>query len=261
MKKFYVVGNKTSKSLSPTIFNYWFKKYNIDAKYDFLELSIKTFDKNINAIKKEKDVFGINITIPFKQKIIKHSKTLDRHAKKIKAVNCLTFKPKNKGNNTDWMGYFNSLPKHKNLKEENIILIGYGGAALAIHYLFKQKGCKKIKIFNRTKRKIRYEKKIKYTINLNQIKKHLASATLIINTIPLNPLNKEEIELIEKKATISDIVYTPKQTEFLKKFPKNEKIYGISMLIEQAVISFELWFGFKPKVDLKLVKLLDKKIK
>jgi len=261
MKKFYVVGNKTSKSLSPTIFNHWFKKYNVDAKYDFLELSVKTFDKKINEIKKEKDVFGINITIPFKQKIIKHSKILDKHAKKIKAVNCLTLKPKNKGNNTDWMGYFNSLPKNKNLKEENIILIGYGGASLAIHYLLKQKGCKKIKIFNRTKRKIRYEKKIKYTININQIKKHLPSATFIINTIPLNPLNKEEIELIKEKATISDIVYTPKQTNFLKKFPKNKKIYGISMLIEQAVISFELWFGFKPKVDLKLIKLLDKKIK
>ena len=66
MKKFYVVGNKTSKSLSPTIFNYWFKKYNIDAKYNFLELSVKTFDKKINEVKKEKDVFGINITIPFK---------------------------------------------------------------------------------------------------------------------------------------------------------------------------------------------------
>jgi len=261
MKKFYVVGDKTSKSLSPTIFNHWFKKYSIDAKYDFLELSIKTFDKKIKAIKKEKDVFGINITIPFKQKIIKHSKILDRHAKKIKAVNCLTLKPKNKGSNTDWMGYFNSLPKDKNLKEENIILIGYGGAALAIHYLFKQKGCKKIKIFNRTKRKIRYEKNIKYTINLKQIKKYLPSATLIINTIPLNPLKKEEIELIEKKTTISDIVYTPKRTNFLKKFPKNEKIYGISMLIEQAVISFELWFGFKPKVDSNLIKLLDKKTK
>ena len=261
MKKFYVVGNKASKSLSPTIFNHWFKKYNINAKYDFLELSPDTFDEKIKAVKKEKDVFGINITIPFKQKIIKHTKILDRDAKKIKAVNCLTLKPINKGSNTDWIGYLNTLPKDKNLKKENIIIIGYGGAALAIHYLFKKKGCKKINIFNRTKRKIRYETKTKYTINLNKIKKYLPSATLIVNTTPLNPLNKEEIELIEKKTTISDIVYSPKQTNFLKKFPKNEKIFGISMLIEQAVISFELWFGFKPKVDLKLMKLLDKKTK
>ena len=72
---------------------------------------------------------------------------------------------------------------------------------------------------------------------------------------------EEEIELIKKTTTISDIVYTPKQTNFLKKFPKNEKIYGISMLIEQAVIGFELWFGFKPKIDDKLIKILDKKTK
>ena len=46
MKKFYVVGNKTSKSLSPTIFNYWFKKYSIDAKYEFLELSLKIITRD-----------------------------------------------------------------------------------------------------------------------------------------------------------------------------------------------------------------------
>ena len=261
MKKFYVIGNKTSKSLSPTIFNYWFKTYNIDAKYDFLELSAKTFDKKIKELKREKDVYGINITIPFKQKILKHSELLDRHSKKIKAVNCLTLKPKIKGSNTDWLGYFNSLPKNKDLKKDNIVIIGYGGAALAIHYLFKQKGCKKINIFNKTRRKIRYEKSTKYTTGLNHIKKYLPHATLIINTTPVNPLNKNEIGLIQKNATISDIVYSPKHTNFLKKFPKNEKIYGISMLIEQAVISFELWFGFKPKADLKLIKLLDRKTK
>ena len=261
MKKFYVVGNKTSKSLSPTIFNHWFKKYNIDAKYGFLELSPKNFDKKIKAIKKQKDVYGFNITIPFKQKIIKHSDLLDSHSKKIKAVNCLALKPKNKGSNTDWKGFFNSLPKNKNLKEHNIILIGYGGAALAIHYLLKKKGCKKVNIFNKTKRKIRYEKDTKYTIALNQIKKYLPSSTLIINTTPVNPLNKNEINLVQRKAIISDIVYSPKQTNFLKKFPNNKKIYGISMLIEQAIISFELWFGFKPKVDEKLTKILDKKTK
>ena len=47
MKKLYVVGNKVSKSLSPTIFNYWFKKYNIKASYGYLELTEKNFHKKI----------------------------------------------------------------------------------------------------------------------------------------------------------------------------------------------------------------------
>ena len=42
MKKFFVIGNNTTQSLSPTIFNYWFKKYNIDAKYGHIDLKTKT---------------------------------------------------------------------------------------------------------------------------------------------------------------------------------------------------------------------------
>ena len=96
MKKFYVVGNKSSKSLSPTIFNYWFKKYNINAKYGFIELNIKNFDKKIKEILDNKDIGGLNITIPFKQTIIKHIDNLDQHAKKINAVNCVTVNEKKK---------------------------------------------------------------------------------------------------------------------------------------------------------------------
>ncbi len=261
MKKFYVVGNNTSKSLSPTIFNHWFKKYNINAKYNFLELSDNYFDRKMNELKKEKDVCGINITIPFKRKIIKHCKSLDTHSRKINAVNCLELRSKNRGYNTDWLGYFNTIPKNKNLKEKNIILIGYGGASLAIHYLLKQKGFKKIYIFNRTKRKIRFEKKTKYTLGTNKLYEYLPSASLIINTTPTNPLSKINAELVNKSSILSDIVYKPKQTKFLQKFPKNRKIYGISMLLEQAVISFEIWFGFKPKIDKVLIKTLDRKIK
>ena len=50
MKKLYVVGNKASKSLSPTIFNYWFKKYNIKARYGYLELTEKNFHNKIKYV-------------------------------------------------------------------------------------------------------------------------------------------------------------------------------------------------------------------
>ena len=87
MKKLYVVGNKASKSLSPTIFNYWFKKYNIKASYGYLELTEKNFHKKIKEVLEKKDTLGLNVTIPFKNKIIKHLSKIDAHAKKIGAVN------------------------------------------------------------------------------------------------------------------------------------------------------------------------------
>ena len=109
MKKLYVVGNKVSKSLSPTIFNYWFKKYNINASYRYLELTEKNFHRKIEEVLKKKDTLGLNVTIPFKNKIIKHLGKIDAHAKKIGAVNCVTNKKTINGTNTDWTGYYLSL--------------------------------------------------------------------------------------------------------------------------------------------------------
>ena len=87
MKKFFVVGNRSSKSLSPLIFNYWFSKYKIKAKYDFIETDMKNFNKKIKETLCDESVLGMNITIPFKSKIIKYLDEIDKHAKKIKAVN------------------------------------------------------------------------------------------------------------------------------------------------------------------------------
>ena len=261
MKKFYVVGDKVSKSLSPFIFNYWFKKYKINGSYGYLEINNKNFNKKIKETLKNKNVYGLNITIPFKQKIIRHLDGLEINAKKINAVNCVSKTHKTKGFNTDWEGYFKTLPKIKNLKKKKIILIGYGGAALAIHYMLKTKGFKNIIIFNRTKKTLYFEKKKSHTLSTNKLSNYIMGAELIINTTPTNPINTKLKKLVSKDTLLSDIVYTPKETGFLKSFPNNKKIYGISMLLEQAILSFNLWFGFKPTLDTGLMKAISKKIK
>ena len=262
MKKFFVIGNKTSKSLSPLIFNYWFKKYKIKAKYGYIELKNSTFDKKIKEILKDHDLCGLNITIPFKKKIMKHTNVFDKHSKKINAVNCISIKKnKIKGINTDWKGYFKSLPNKHNLKKQKTIIIGYGGAALAIHYVLQSKGFQNVLIFNRSRKKLRFTKVVKYTKNINLLEKHLSSAKFIINTIPINILKKNSAKLINSTALLSDIIYKPKETNLLRLFPKNKKVYGIQMLLEQAKLSFDLWFGFVPEIDKKLLEALEKKIK
>ena len=72
MINFFVIGNQTSKSLSPLIFNHWFKRYNIRAKYSFLEVTKKNFDNEIVKKISYKKTKGFNVTIPFKKDIIKH---------------------------------------------------------------------------------------------------------------------------------------------------------------------------------------------
>ncbi len=261
MKRYYVIGDKVSKSLSPTIFNYWFNKYNIRAKYGFIEIKQSQFDNKISEVLKKNKVSGLNVTIPYKEQIIKHINILDKHSKTINAVNCVTINSKIKGTNTDWEGYFKTLPRRKNIRNKKIVLIGYGGAALAIHYVLKHKGFKNIVVFNRSRKQLKFENKKKYTLDMKKINSHIRDAYLIINSNPKNPLNRKTSKLVSKKTILSDIVYKPKHTAFLKSFPCNEKIYGIAMLIEQAALSFKTWYGFKPNIDLSLVNILERKIK
>lgn len=261
MKHFYVVGNRASKSLSPLIFNHWFKKYNIKAKYSFLEVSEKGFDKMLTKHIKGEKTNGLNITIPFKKNILKHLDIEDAHSKNIGAVNCVTIGKKIKGTNTDWKGYLNSIQKEKIVKNKKIVILGYAGASQAIYYGLKSSGFKNIIVFNRSKKQIKYKGTRKYTKKYTLINGYLNDVALIINTTPTNPLTKKQINIIKKKTIISDIVYKPKHTVFLKKFKENKKIYGISMLIEQAIPCFYQWFGFCPKVDKSLLKKIDKKIK
>ena len=86
-KKVYVVGNNVSKSLSPTIFNYWLKKYNIRGLYEYKEIKKNTeLDKLIKNIRDD-SLLGLNITIPYKEKAFRFLNKYDIHSKKIGAIN------------------------------------------------------------------------------------------------------------------------------------------------------------------------------
>ena len=261
MKKFFVIGSKTSKSLSPLIFNHWFKKYRISAKYSFLEVKEKEFDKVLTKKIQDNTVCGLNVTIPYKKKINKHLDVRSAHAENIGAVNCVTIGKKIKGTNTDWLGYLNSIKREKITTNRKILILGCGGASKAIYYGLSLRGYKKITVFNRSKKSIIFKGVKKYTKKYSVIDKYLVGVDLIINTTPTNPLNKKQVELVQKKTLISDIVYSPKETPFLKNFEENTKIYGISMLVEQAIPCFRQWFGFEPKVDKALLRKLYTKIK
>jgi shikimate dehydrogenase len=154
-----------------------------------------------------------------------------------------------------------SIKNEKISKKNNILILGYGGASQAILYGLNLKGYKNINVFNRTKKRIKINGISKYTKKYDLINTYLSNTDLIINTTPTNPLGEKQIKLIKKNTLVSDIVYKPKHTVFLKKFEKNRKIYGIQMLIEQAIPCFKQWFGFSPEVDVGLLKKINNKIK
>ena len=89
-KKSYVIGTNVSTSLSPTIFQYWFEKYNINAEYRHVEVKEENFNQKIKLIIKEEGLAGFNVTIPYKEKILPFLDGLDDVSKKLGAVNCVT---------------------------------------------------------------------------------------------------------------------------------------------------------------------------
>ena len=82
-KKAYVIGTNVRESLSPLIFNYWFEKGSIKGEYIFKEIEPKNFDQEIDIILNEKNVCGFNVTIPYKERIIKKLDSIDEHSKII----------------------------------------------------------------------------------------------------------------------------------------------------------------------------------
>ena len=85
-KKFGIIGNPIKHSLSPILHNYWFKKYNIDAEYSFIDINDSQLAEIIDKIK-DKSLYGINITLPYKQKIVPYVDVLVNDAEKTSSVN------------------------------------------------------------------------------------------------------------------------------------------------------------------------------
>ena len=178
IKKAYVVGNNVKKSLSPTIFRHWFEKYKIDAEYGYKEIKEESFDEKIRSILKERGLVGLNITMPYKEKIAPHLNRIDTDGaiKKLlvkdyyfcsNAVNCVKIKKKQLiGKNTDWTGFGDAYLHNskKNYESDFIIpkerrtalVFGFGGAGKAVVFsLLRNLLWKQIIVCDRTFDKIK----------------------------------------------------------------------------------------------------------
>ena len=269
-KKAYVVGTHVMKSLSPVIFQHWFDKYNIDGKYTYKQIDEASFDKDIKSILCEESLCGLNVTTPYKEKILSYLTNIDTHSSKIGAVNCVSkIGGKLEGTNTDWIGFKETIKWHEShghpkIKKKDVaIVVGFGGSAKAVIYSLSKMGFKKIRVFNRNFQKISKLTNIK-PHKLEDLEHYFNDADLIVNTIPVNYLEEFKLNLPRYSDVDSfgatghgfDVVYTP-DTAFLGHIAYTKRIYGHHMLVHQAAPCFYKWFGIKPEVDMSLVRLLE----
>ncbi|MGL6064494.1 MAG: shikimate dehydrogenase family protein [Fusobacteriaceae bacterium] len=234
MKKFGLLGKKISYTRSPKLHEYIFEFLNILCKYEVYDLFQAKDEeieiKNILEKLKTRELQGLNVTIPYKEKIIDYLDELDNVSKKIGAVNTVAYENgKLKGYNTDYRGVIETLNKMKlNLLGKNCYILGSGGGAKAVVEALKKYSCN-IKLVTREKNKIfNFQEEIEI-LNYEEFDK-IEKEYLLINTTPVEL--EESIEIKFEK--IFDLKYNIKIEN--KKYEN-----GLYMLVVQGIKSQEIW--------------------
>lgn len=257
-------GHNISYSISPVIHNTAFSVKQLPFIYITVDIDPGRFDKAIEAVQTLKFA-GANITIPFKESVKKFATSLSETAKKIGAVNTLLFDGDNiHGDNTDSAGFFNAyLTEPQMLKNKTVLIIGAGGAARAVcDAIITNISPERIFIANRNSDRsdilvqhlvdeYNYKNAIAIQMQTDSLQSIADKAAGIIQTTPVgsgkyagkNPL--PDAFNFHKNQVVIDLIYNPVETPLLKNAARHgaRTRNGISMLLHQAALSFELWTG------------------
>ena len=272
MKKLFgIIGNPVKHSLSPYLHNYWFDKYNLNADYSIIDVKEENLEDIIHRIK-NKELAGINITLPYKRKIIPNLDKLINDANLTSSVNTVYLNEENLviGENTDVFGLQAAYLKEiDNVQNKKALVIGAGGVAPSVILSLQKSGIKKISIINRTIEKCFFlKKKFKYLeiLNWENLEDEFSNFDIIINATSLGLKNGEDfafnIKNFKNKLVYIDTIYNPLETKTLKHLKENNiKVFnGLEMFIYQGQKAFYLWNKINPEVDLKLINLLLSKL-
>ena len=263
MKKYLVIGNPIEHSLSPTLHNHWIKDNKINAIYEKKKIDEHELGNLILEIKKRK-IDGINITVPFKKKIIPYLDGLSNEASSTQSVNTVFLDgDKLIGENTDIVGFMIGLKKTNYIVEgKKILILGAGGVVSSIIFALKKMKVSEIVITNRTQTKAEDLKKL---FNDLKIAKwgDIPDFDIIINATSVGLKVNDKIDLdfskIGRNKLFFDVIYNPKETNFLNigKKLRNKTENGKLMFIHQASAAFKIWHGLQPEINEDVIKLMD----
>jgi len=262
-----IIGKSLSHSLSPFLHNNVYKK--LEKPYIYVPFPVEGAENLKDVLKglMNAGALGFNVTVPYKEDVVKIIDRLSEDAQIIGAVNVIHFKNGAiKGYNTDGAGFILNLKNDLKfeLKDKNILILGAGGSARAVIYSLAKENASGLTIANRTISKAEdisrkfspFFKKTNFLISgLNFPKLNLKEYDLIINctSSSLNNYNLNfPFHLLKKKTIVSDLIYPLKKSPFLIEAKKkgHRVVDGLLMLAYQAALSFEIWFDTAPPFDL-----------
>lgn len=263
MEKLYgVIGDPISHSMSPLMHNRAFLHHGLSARYMAFHVTPERLSSAIEGLR-GLQIEGINVTIPHKVSVMKYLDEIDSLANQIGAVNTIVNKNgKLVGYNTDGIGFVNSLKgllQKKSLRSQSILVIGAGGAARAIYFSLIAEGCIHIDITNRTlsaAQELIGDHQTSKALTLLEAEQKIHTYDIMINTtsVGMYPQTNEvpiQLTRLKNAAIVSDIIYNPLETQFLKEARQLGAITqnGIDMFVFQGALAFEKWTGIYPDIE------------
>lgn len=258
-----LLGKPVNHSKSPYMHNRSFEILGLDFAYMAFEIENHEVEKSIEAMR-TLNVKGFNITMPYKEEVIRFLDKVDEEARIIGSVNTvLNHNGKLMGYNTDGKGFVKSLEeKDVKFKGEKIVILGSGGAAKAIAIQLALDSAGEIVIANRTvenaeiitsiiNKNIPKVKARSIVLNEKFLKEELKDAKILINTTPIgmgNTIGKSLIKdtnTLHKDLFVADIIYNPLKTKLLSQAEEIgcKTMNGLNMLVYQGALGFEIWTG------------------
>jgi len=264
-----VIGHPVRHSLSPIIHNAGFQSLGLNFVY--LAFDITDVESCLRGMRAMDNFRGISVTIPHKEAVIPYLDEIDPVAKKIGSVNTITHEG-NKliGTITDGTGTLNSFVRAGiDLTNKKILFLGAGGAVRAVAFTFAEKvQPEQITILGRTpsrlERLMNDLKGVYPHIKFQQgylhenFDSYVSSHEIIIQGTPAGMIGHSDeklnfpYDLLTPQHAVLDMIYRPLYTELLLKAQSKgcKIITGIEMLLEQAILQFELWTGHSAPLDI-----------
>lgn len=271
-----VVANPIKHSISPFIHNSAFEATNTNGVYLAWEVEATDLAETVANIRRYQ-MYGINLSMPYKEQVIPYLDQLSEEARLIGAVNTVVNREGTLiGYNTDGKGFFKSLPSFK-ISGKRMVLLGAGGAAKAILTQAILDGVSQIFVFVRSvslEKTRSYLKKLQietgFKVDLfaledsQKLQDSITQADLLVNATSVGmDETSQPIPtgiVLPKQLLVADVIYQPFETPFLKwaRSQGNHAVNGLGMLLYQAAEAFQLWTGKEMPTD-QIWKLLTQK--
>ena len=263
-----VIGDPIEHSLSPKLHNWVLEQLKLDRDYEYrpFRVSSTALAAFLQEIR-EKELHGLNVTIPHKQSVVPLLDEIDPMADRLRAVNTIVrIDNKLKGYNTDGLGFLRAAVANKiNLKNAHVVMLGAGGSAKAVAFALAETGIAHLSLYNRSPdRAIELRAQLLSKSNFSAIDVRrlsdreclcadLSQASLLINTTPVGMFphaDKSPLpipEALHEELTVYDLIYNPLETSLMREaHHRGARVFnGLDMLIYQGLESLRLWLSEK----------------